>query len=96
MLYHLWRAIVSFVVHVISPSLFAELTLSPSVELPVFLVLYLSWRLLKRSQIRSLKAIDLDTGRFVNTAVEEADDTEVQRRESGRFGWAWRMYSWVA
>ncbi|ORY43937.1 amino acid permease/ SLC12A domain-containing protein [Leucosporidium creatinivorum] len=66
------------------------------IELPVFLVLYLGWRLIKRSRTSSLKGIDLDTGRFVNSAVEEADDADVQRRESGKFGWAWKMYSWVA
>lgn len=97
-LYHSWLAIVSSLNATTfrCPSFGRADPLPLPVELPIFLVLYLGWRLIKRSRTRSLLAIDLDTGRFVNSAVEEADDAEVQRRESGKYGWAWKMYSWVA
>ncbi|BGP39401.1 Basic amino-acid permease [Rhodotorula kratochvilovae] len=68
------------------------------VELPIYLVLYLAWRLIHFRRIRtpSLRAIDLDTGRYVRTEADEQDDREREKREGGKMGWAWRVWGWVA
>lgn len=68
-----------------------------AVELPVFALLYIGWRLIKRTSLHSLQSIDLDTGRYVETVADELDNERIARREGDkRWGWAWRVYSWVA
>lgn len=66
------------------------------IELPVFALLYIAWRLIKRAKIPTLQQIDLDTSRFVNTPVEEEMDRRIVEREQGKFRFAWRAWSWVA
>ena len=68
-----------------------------SVELPVFALLYIVWRLIKRTPYPSLIEIDLDTGRHAETYADEKNNEEVERREkSKKFGWFWRLYSFIA
>ncbi|GAA5971453.1 hypothetical protein JCM21900_002210 [Sporobolomyces salmonicolor] len=66
------------------------------IELPVFLVLYLFWRVIKRVRSPSLLQIDLDSNRYFNTKEDDLDNEAIERRESGKFGWAWKMWSWIA
>lgn len=68
------------------------------IELPIFLALYVAWRVIKWGKVRtpSLKEIDLDTGRYVNTAEDDKDDEDRAARESGRLGWAWKIWGWIA
>ncbi|GAA5925996.1 hypothetical protein JCM3775_005171 [Rhodotorula graminis] len=68
------------------------------IELPIFVALYLVFRLAKWGKVRtpSLKEIDLDTGRYVNTAEDDKDDEDRAARESGRLGWAWKAWGWIA
>ncbi|GAA6014386.1 hypothetical protein JCM11491_007036 [Sporobolomyces phaffii] len=66
------------------------------IEIPVFLVLYGFWRVVKKVKSPSLGEIDLDSQRYVETARDVADNDEIERRERGKFGWAWKAYSWFA
>ncbi|GAA5827450.1 hypothetical protein JCM5353_002103 [Sporobolomyces roseus] len=66
------------------------------IELPVFLALYLFWRLVKRVKSPTLLEIDLDSNRYQETERDREDNREISRRESGKFGCAWKMYSWIA
>ncbi|GAA6061885.1 hypothetical protein JCM10212_000526 [Sporobolomyces blumeae] len=69
---------------------------SSYIELPVFAVLYVVWRVVKRVESPTLEQIDLDSQRYVETDEDRADNAEIERREQGKFGWAWKAYSWVA
>lgn len=66
------------------------------VEIPVFLVMYLAWRLIKKVKSPSLLEIDLDTGRYVETARDVQDNKEIEEKERGKWGWFWKAYSWIA
>ncbi|GAA5884977.1 hypothetical protein JCM16303_006501 [Sporobolomyces ruberrimus] len=66
------------------------------IEIPVFLVMYLAWRLIKKVKSPSLLEIDLDTGRYVETARDVQDNKEIEEREGGKWGWFWKAYSWIA
>ncbi|GAA5944698.1 uncharacterized protein JCM15063_000835 [Sporobolomyces koalae] len=66
------------------------------IELPVFLVLYLFWRFVKGVKSPTLLQIDLDSQRYHETERDVRDNVEIEQRETGRFGWAWKMYSWIA
>ncbi|GAA5993051.1 hypothetical protein JCM10908_003079 [Rhodotorula pacifica] len=66
------------------------------IELPVFLVLYLFWRVIKRVKSPTLLQIDLDTQRYVETERDVEDNQRIEERERGKFGWAWKLYSWIA
>ena len=69
---------------------------SLTVELPAFALLYIIWRLIKRPPFPKLHEIDLDKGRHEETPEDMADDEQIARREKGRAGILWKMYSWVA
>lgn len=74
-----------------------ESFLSNYIELPVFALCYIAWRVIRqRGKTPSLHQIDLDSGRYIDTERDEADNVEIERREKGRWGWAWKTYSWVA
>jgi AAT family amino acid transporter len=74
-----------------------ESFLSNYIELPVFVLCYLFWRLFKQvSKTPSITEVDLDSGRYVDTERDEADNAQIERRENGRWGWAWKAYSWIA
>lgn len=66
------------------------------VELGIFPLLYVVWRVVKRSKTPSLLQIDLDSGRYFDTDADRADNDKIAARESGKLGWAWKAYSWVA
>ncbi|GAA6036035.1 hypothetical protein JCM8097_006575 [Rhodosporidiobolus ruineniae] len=66
------------------------------IEIPVFILLYVAWRVVKRVKTPSLEQIDLDTNRYERTFEDEADDAEIERREGGKYGWAWKAWSWIA
>ncbi|KAM0747083.1 hypothetical protein T439DRAFT_306025 [Meredithblackwellia eburnea MCA 4105] len=66
------------------------------IELPVFALLYVLWRLVKRVKYTSLENLDLDTGRHVD-GVEEQEDNEITaKRQNGKFGFLWRLYGYIA
>lgn len=65
------------------------------VEIPVFILLYVGWRLIKRIRSPTLLQIDLDSGRYRDTSEDEEDNELVERRESGRLGWLWKAYGAV-
>ncbi|GAA6017271.1 hypothetical protein JCM10207_003673 [Rhodosporidiobolus poonsookiae] len=66
------------------------------IEIPVFILLYIAWRLIKRVRTPALADIDLETLRYFNTPEDEQDNLLIEQREKGRYGWAWRAWSWVA
>ncbi|KAJ3550001.1 hypothetical protein NMY22_g666 [Coprinellus aureogranulatus] len=66
------------------------------IELPIFVLLYAGWKIIKRPQTRTLLQIDLDTGRHAQTAEDLQDDEKIAQREKGRAGWFWRLYSYIA
>ncbi|GAA5992214.1 hypothetical protein JCM5350_000642 [Sporobolomyces pararoseus] len=66
------------------------------IELPVFLVLYIAWRLIKRVKSPSLLQIDVDTARYVETARDIQDNKEIEEREKGKYGFFWKAHSWIA
>lgn len=63
------------------------------IELPLFLVLYVGWRLIKRVHSPTLLQIDLDSGRHAEDEYDEQNNQEIEQREKGKYGWAWRAYS---
>jgi len=80
----------------VSPRTLTDSLSHKTVELPVFLALYLFWRLVKGVKSPTLLQIDLDTNRYQETERDKEDNREIERREKGKFGWAWKMYSWIA
>lgn len=66
------------------------------IELPIFVALYIGWRLIKRVKSPTLLQIDLDTGRHEDGLEEELDNEKNEEREHGKFGWLWRLASYVA
>ncbi|KAK4056136.1 Basic amino-acid permease [Microbotryomycetes sp. JL221] len=66
------------------------------IELPVFALLYAVWWALKRSRTPSLREVDLDSYRYVDTVEDELENEKIDRREHGKFGLLWRIYGWVA
>ncbi|KAK4049667.1 Basic amino-acid permease [Microbotryomycetes sp. JL201] len=66
------------------------------VELPVFALLYVVWWAIKRSKTAPLHQVDLDSHRYVDTPADLMDNERIERREHGKFGVLWRMYSWIA
>jgi AAT family amino acid transporter len=67
-----------------------------AVELPVFVLLYVIWRLVKRPPFPKLEQLDLDSGRYHNTVADDEDDKLIDEREKGKFGWFWKAYSYIA
>ncbi|GAA5887307.1 hypothetical protein JCM6882_002485 [Rhodosporidiobolus microsporus] len=79
------------------PSHPSSSTLPLVVEIPVLAVLYFSFRFIKGSRTPSLDELDLVTGEHDDNNEEDVEDNaKVERREGGRLGWAWKVYSWVA
>ncbi|GAA5850411.1 hypothetical protein JCM3766R1_007185 [Sporobolomyces carnicolor] len=66
------------------------------IEIPVFLVLYVARRLIKRVRSPSLLEVDLDTGRYEETESDKQDNREIEEREQGKYGTLWKAYSWFA
>jgi hypothetical protein len=44
----------------------------------------------------NLLEIDLDTQRYVETLIDVQDNKEIEERETGKYGYFWKVYSWVA
>ncbi|KAI5480109.1 amino acid transmembrane transporter [Pseudohyphozyma bogoriensis] len=65
------------------------------VELPLFLILYLGWRVVKGIRTPSVEDIDVDSGRYVEREEDKENNETIDRREKGKFGWAWKLYNAV-
>ncbi|KAL8291596.1 hypothetical protein RQP46_001854 [Phenoliferia psychrophenolica] len=65
------------------------------VELPVFALLYIMWRIAKRVKTPSLSQMDLDSGRHHDSVEDEEDNAKTAARASGKFGWLWKVYDAV-
>ncbi len=63
------------------------------IELPVFLLLYVVWRVVKRVHSPSLLEIDLDSGRHEDKEEEIQDNERNDTWDKGKWGWAWRAYN---
>ncbi|KAJ7440063.1 amino acid permease/ SLC12A domain-containing protein [Mycena galericulata] len=66
------------------------------IELPVFALLYLIWRLVKHTRTPSLLDIDVDAGRHVEGPEDATNNADIDRREHGKYGWLWKIYGLVA
>ncbi|KAK4706089.1 hypothetical protein P7C70_g96, partial [Phenoliferia sp. Uapishka_3] len=66
------------------------------IELPIFLLLYVVWRVVKRVKTPSLAQIDLDSGRYYDGAEDEEDNAKIEQRRRGKCGWLWKIYGAVA
>ncbi|KAJ7718428.1 amino acid permease-domain-containing protein [Mycena metata] len=66
------------------------------IELPLFFLLYVVWRLVKRTRTPSLLDIDIDAGRHVEGPEDMANNEDIDRREHRKWGWAWKIYGLVA
>jgi AAT family amino acid transporter len=67
-----------------------------TVEIPVFAALYLGFRFVRGSKTPALLDIDLVTGTYDDSAEDDEDNENINRRERGKLGFLWRMWSWVA
>ena len=74
----------------------AVLFVSNYIELPIFALLYIVWRLVKRVKTPNLIEMDLDSGRHDDGIEDEEDNAKLEARERGRFGWLWKVYGAVA
>jgi AAT family amino acid transporter len=71
-----------------SPTFGAVDFVSFYIELPVMLVMYVGWKIIKRTKIVRLDEMDLETDRYVGTVEERTAPT----------GWRdrlWRIVTWV-
>jgi hypothetical protein len=68
----------------------------PSLDLahPLFALLYVIWRLVKRTS--SPLDIDIDAGRHVEGPEDAKNNEDINRRERGKYGWPWKIYGLVA
>jgi amino acid permease len=67
-----------------------------AVELPLFALLYVGWRIGKRSRSPALLEIDLDSGRHQDGADEQRDEEKLVQREAGKLRWFWKVYGTIA
>jgi len=69
------------------------------VELPVMLVMFVGWKLLKRTKLVHAADMDLATDRFdagLTPEEREAALVKAPRRYPGWRGWLWQIRDWVA
>jgi len=66
------------------------------IELPLFALLYVIWRLVKHTPTPSLLDIDVDAGRHVEGPEDTKNNEDINRRERGKYGWLWKIYGLVA
>lgn len=78
-----------------SPSFDAVSFVSDYIEIPLFLVLYVVWRLIKRVKSHTLLQIDLDSELYEDGPDEELDNDKANARQQGEWGWAWKIYDAV-
>jgi AAT family amino acid transporter len=74
-----------------SPSFSAVDFVSYYIELPVMLVMYVAWKLIKRTRIVGLSEMDLETDVYV---ISEEDKQETEREKSAR-GRVERVLRWI-
>ncbi|KAG8814018.1 hypothetical protein FRC17_001333 [Serendipita sp. 399] len=74
--------------------------LSLYLQLPVFIVLYLGWKLWHRSKFIDLKTVDLTVDQYVpdeeTQRLIDAEEKKRQQRKQGWIGIGWRLYYWIA
>lgn len=75
-----------------SPSFDGVTFVSYYIEIPIMIVMYFGWKILKRTHIVRLSEMDLETDVYEVTPEEAA---EVDREESGWKGKMWTTIRWI-
>ncbi|KAF8158920.1 hypothetical protein K438DRAFT_328501 [Mycena galopus ATCC 62051] len=70
--------------------------ISNYIELPLFALLYVLWRLVKHTPTPSFLDIDVDSGRHVEGPEDATNNEDIGKRERGKYGWLWKIYGLVA
>ncbi|KAF8211901.1 amino acid permease-domain-containing protein [Mycena galopus ATCC 62051] len=66
------------------------------IELPLFALLYVLWRLVKPTPTPSLLNVDANSGRHVEGPEDATNNEDIDRREHGKYGWLWKIHGLVA
>jgi AAT family amino acid transporter len=75
-----------------SPHFDAVSFVSYYIELPVLLLMYVAWKLIKRTKVVSLDEMDLETDRYIREADPQAGEG---RFDKGAAGKAKRILAWI-
>jgi amino acid permease len=70
------------------------------IEIPVMLVMFIFWMLLKHPGLRygdlvDVKTVDLSRDEYTEGDQDRADDEERDIRMKGSKGYLWRLYYWI-
>ncbi|KIJ56132.1 hypothetical protein M422DRAFT_57648 [Sphaerobolus stellatus SS14] len=83
----------SSMIPIFSPISFVSLYL----QIPSMLVFFFGWKLLhRRWSLPDLKTLDLDAETHVDGEDDRLDDEEREGNLKGRWGWAWRVWYFIA
>ncbi|KDQ17035.1 hypothetical protein BOTBODRAFT_620064 [Botryobasidium botryosum FD-172 SS1] len=79
-----------------SPTFSAVDFVSLYIEIPLMIVFFVAWKLVKRTRFIDLHTVDLYEDEHQDGKADLDDNEDRAERLRGRFGWLWRIYFLIA